>query len=868
MIMKLRLLFLMSVMTLIPTLAAAQANSFEDDGPLGLGFTGSGLTFKIDPTFGGAVITGVGEYDLTGNGGVLALPSRVMDTKQLTITAGVGILGDIYAGVGISIGIPDFLSWLNDGIPVVGVADSAFYNNAQVTGVSTPSSVRYIGSCAFRNCTALTGLDLTNATSLETIDQYAFTQCEGLTSLDLTNATSLVSIEDYAFQGCGFKGDLNLGNCTKLKDIGQQAFTGAYTTVSYAFDGTLTLPDNLESIGRLCFQDCDFTNNGLTLPSKLSFIGNSAFDGLLNMGGDLDMSACTLLDSIPDAAFQNYGQSNPNCGKLIFPPNVITIRGFAFNASGFTGVSKFPANLEVIRTTAFFNMPNWAGTLDLSDCSKLKVIEDAAFRFGYDYSKVSKLDSLIFPNPCNIKTIGSYAFAFNGFTNKNLVIPVSVKNLGVSTAGGTVIGGVFGGCVNLTGDLVVEGANSAQSTVFANCTGLRSITWKSPTLTFPGHATQYMPFYGCDNLEYIDLSASTLSGTYPDVDPTLLRGGSLLDTFCGVCDHTLIYLPKGTPSAIIDPNIPNFINSDDMTCGWFSVDDSPNSFIPHTFTAAKATYDRESVTSTGMTYNGLYLTNAEGVDYWKRQFINTRLGADSATLAKYSYCNTMYLPYDFSLPVGMKGYKLVEYLPEDLAKKEGPMLKFSSVDDNKFKANTPYIVRIEDKDGTIGATPLAISEVQDIVINKSPVGMGHIDEDGVTPVPSPIENPNVQVTSDNGWAFYGTTENIANVTAAGWKAYNLSNNMWCSVETGTPSGYLGSMRGFIVSKGVATPSKVSIFGLDGLGITTGIDEIFGGDEQGNPVDTKVYNLNGQYVGSDINALPKGMYIVNGNKVIK
>ena len=38
-------------------------------------------------------------------------------------------------------------------------------------------------------------------------------------------------------------------------------------------------------------------------------------------------------------------------------------------------------------------------------------------------------------------------------------------------------------------------------------------------------------------------------------------------------------------------------------------------------------------------------------------------------------------------------------------------------------------------------------------------------------------------------------------------------------------------------------------------------------EQSQPCRFKVYNLNGQYLGSSLNGLPKGLYIVNGRKVI-
>ena len=47
--------------------------------------------------------------------------------------------------------------------------------------------------------------------------------------------------------------------------------------------------------------------------------------------------------------------------------------------------------------------------------------------------------------------------------------------------------------------------------------------------------------------------------------------------------------------------------------------------------------------------------------------------------------------------------------------------------------------------------------------------------------------------------------------------------------------------------------------------TTAIDTLDG--ERILPATGKVYNMNGQHVGNSLNGLPKGMYIVNGKKVI-
>ena len=46
---------------------------------------------------------------------------------------------------------------------------------------------------------------------------------------------------------------------------------------------------------------------------------------------------------------------------------------------------------------------------------------------------------------------------------------------------------------------------------------------------------------------------------------------------------------------------------------------------------------------------------------------------------------------------------------------------------------------------------------------------------------------------------------------------------------------------------------------------TAIDRLDGGDIV--PTDGKVYNMAGQYVGNNLNALGSGLYIVNGKKIV-
>ena len=69
------------------------------------------------------------------------------------------------------------------------------------------------------------------------------------------------------------------------------------------------------------------------------------------------------------------------------------------------------------------------------------------------------------------------------------------------------------------------------------------------------------------------------------------------------------------------------------------------------------------------------------------------------------------------------------------------------------------------------------------------------------------------------------------------------------------------LRAYFIINGNGGQAKIN-FGDDE---TTGIENIVTPTVISNQ---KVCNLNGQYVGNDLKAMPKGIYIVNGKKVIK
>lgn len=134
-----------------------------------------------------------------------------------------------------------------------------------------------------------------------------------------------------------------------------------------------------------------------------------------------------------------------------------------------------------------------------------------------------------------------------------------------------------------------------------------------------------------------------------------------------------------------------------------------------------------------------------------------------------------------------------------------------------------------------------------------------------------------------------TTENIVNptfksVTITEISAKGVGNDEYKFVGTYSPKnikegefgkiwgvtaeGKLAKINANTTMKGLRAyfvfPTSAAAAKLNFDGETTGINNI----ETNAAVNGKVYNLNGQYVGNSLNGLKKGIYVVNGKKVIK
>jgi hypothetical protein len=107
-----------------------------------------------------------------------------VSNNQATITG--------YTGAGGAVTIPSEVN----GNSVTSIGDGAFYSNANITGITIPTSVITIGSSAFRSCMTLTSVSVPN--SVTSIGNSAFWDSTALTHVTLpekfTGSTAILGL--------------------------------------------------------------------------------------------------------------------------------------------------------------------------------------------------------------------------------------------------------------------------------------------------------------------------------------------------------------------------------------------------------------------------------------------------------------------------------------------------------------------------------------------------------------------------------------------------------------------------------------------------------------------------------------------------
>ncbi len=281
---------------------------------------------------------------------------------------------------------------------VISIYDGAFSNCTLLTTVefAENSNLTDIGEDAFRNCTALSKINLEN-TKLKNIGEMAFYENDGLAGIDLSGI-ELESIGRFAFRSCDKLTSVKLPGT--VDSIGESAFAscGQLQTV------TMDANSPIKNIANATFYDCSNLKN-IMLPDAVEIIGDSAFCGctsLTTVPIDSDKSRLTTISSY---AFENC----INLKNVILPDSVETIGDYAFGGSTWreynTALTSFvvPKNCKSIGECAFCGCTALT-TLTIPQDSQLTTLGDCAFY------NCQGLSNLTFPE--KITSIGESAFRF------------------------------------------------------------------------------------------------------------------------------------------------------------------------------------------------------------------------------------------------------------------------------------------------------------------------------------------------------------------------------------------------------------------------------------------------------------------------
>lgn len=711
-------------------------------------------------------------------------------------------------------------------------------NNATITGFTTvPTSsvsldipatvtdggktyqVTTIYQKAFQNKTVVIGVKF--PASITTIGYRAFEGTK-ITEAVFPADSKLVTIQDNIFASTPIT-KLVLPN--SLTAIPANAFRDLPTLTS------VTLPAGLVSIDQDAFNGCGISGD-FTLPETLTTLGVRCFANTPNLGSVLFPSNSPVT-AIPDAAFFNSGIKNMN-----FPPNLKSIGNDAYKECKniATPEISLPVSLETIGDRAF---ANWRKNLNTAvfparnkiifpDGSRLKSIGEEAFRNGTFYGDINLPATVtVIPDRAFLRneqwdghitlhegltTIGANAFELVGST-QSLVIPASVTTIGKEAFYFSPFSGIS----------------------FAEGSRLSSLGLSA--------------FKQCFNLSYLDLSSVTALKA-----DNASRAVASTSQYASMPAYTVVYLPTGSSVAA---NEENFVV--DGTCRKFVVyDKDPVYYRINNFTDAggriwigqKSRVVKNEPTPENFGWN-------RGCDYpIQHEFTATTADYKSRTFAAdKGKTFTITLPYDAEVPAGMRAYQL-KRLTENR-----DQYYFLSIEGNTMKANEPYVLRMID-----AATAMSIPTAGNVKV-----------------VPAPQESKQTPEAED-GLKFIGTTVNIFNKDAANKGYYTLSNSIWYPVrtETGTEwtgetpapeaktngyGGYIQSMRAYVYKPqaGAGSNAKFLMF-LEDSSETTGIETVEKAIENKT---SKIYTIDGRYVGTDFDSLTSGeVYIVNGKKVYK
>ena len=328
--------------------------------------------------------------------------------------------------------------------------------NTHLTTVTIPSTVKTIGRSAFRNCSALATIDLSN---IETIGDNAFYNCSALTSV--TIPSSVETIGQYAFYNC--------------------------SAISW-----VTIPASVATIDNYAFYGCSGATINCGAPSKPAG-WNEYWYGAETptiVWGYKGENVDGVLYNVSGSSVTVTGYSDDTPSEVAIP-GLVTIRGTEYQVTSI-GQEAFQMCSSITSVTIPVSVTSIGGGA-FWQCNSLTSVtftsESSVASIDYSAFAYTGLTSITIPN--SVTSIGDWAFeGCSSLTSVTFTPESSVTSIG---------GRAFEGCTGLTSITIPESVTRIDAVAFSGCTGLTSITILNSVTSIGSGA-----FEDCSNLTTIN----------------------------------------------------------------------------------------------------------------------------------------------------------------------------------------------------------------------------------------------------------------------------------------------------------------------------------------------------------------------------
>ena len=344
--------------------------------------------------------------------------------------------------------------------PAVATVD----NNGVVTSVSFGSATITAKTADGTNLTATCTVTVAISPLISFVDSSVKTLC--VANWDTNGNGELSQAEAAAVTDLGdvFKNNTQITSFDELK-----YFTGLTSIASEAFSGcsgltSVTIPESVTTIGSGAFSGC----TGLT---------KAEFSGIEDLCGIVFEN----VEANPLSYAHHLYVNGEEVTELTIPNSVTSIGQFAFRGSGLTSVT-IPNSVTEIGLGAF------AYCTALSSVSLPNGITEISRGL---FAGCTSLTTIIIPE--SVTSIGQNAFQESGLTS--IVIPNSVTTLG---------GGAFELCSSLTSLSIGSGLKDLRNNYFYLCMNLTKVEFASIedlcNIDFSGRFNSNNPLYYAKHL--------------------------------------------------------------------------------------------------------------------------------------------------------------------------------------------------------------------------------------------------------------------------------------------------------------------------------------------------------------------------------